>query len=234
MSASSQPPSLWLNSDPSQNQGAEDLGGEIRFVGGALSRPEDGPWGDVNGAFGLIDGSPGGVRIANSKQTDIGCSEEGSLALLFRTPSDFSSSSGPIDQQLQVLFNRGSYASEQPFEIALVQGRPRLSYLQDGQSKTALMGTTPLAQNSWYWLALTWQRQDSMTSVTWRLWGRAEGLDQGSLETGALGLASTPVELAGRANSNNLKDGALSQVIVWNSAVSDEAWSRIESLLEVK
>jgi hypothetical protein len=232
MSAAAQPPTFWLNSDPSNNRGEGDLSGEIRYVGGVLSRLEEGPWGDAEGAFGLSDDSQGAARVNNSKQTDIACSDQGSLALLFRAPTDFSSKSGSIDQQLQVLFSRGTYGSEQPFEIALHQGSLRISHLQDGVSKTTTLGSGKLEQGAWYWLALTWERQDSATSITWRIWNQLDGLQQGSLNTGPLGFANTPLELAGRTSGDSLKDGAFSQVIVWSTPVSDDNWSKLESLLK--
>ncbi len=232
VSAAEQPPTFWLNSEPTNNRGEGDLSGEIRYVGGALSRVEEGPWGDAEGAFGLSDDSQGGVRVINSKQSDVACTDKGALALLFRVPTDFSSSSGPIDQQLQVLFSRGMFGSEQPFEIAIHQGRLRFAVVQNGESKPAYIGSGKLEQGAWYWLALSWEQQGSATTITWRLWNQVEGLQQGSMNSSALGMVSIPLELAGRGTGENLKDGAFSQVIVWSTPVSDDSWSKLESLLK--
>jgi hypothetical protein len=222
-SATSTPPTFWLNGDPSSSLGDIELDHLLRYAGGEWTRLEDGPWGEAEGSFGLPAEAENGVQVANSKQTDIGCSEEGSLAVLFRTPSSFD------QNEPHVVIARGIYGAEHPFELSINRRQLRLAYTEAGTAKLANL--TRSEEGAWCWVGLTWQKVGDSTEMAWRVWTRADGISEGTLTADQSGSPEHSLSLAGRGVRCTLADGVLSQVIIWDKAVDSDGWSKLEGLL---
>jgi hypothetical protein len=222
-SAAGTPPTFWLNGDPSSSLGDIELDHLLRYTGGEWTRLEDGPWDEAGGSFGLPAEAENGVQVANSKQTDIGCSEEGSLAVLFRAPSSFD------QNEPHVLIARGTYGAMHPFELSINRGHLRLAYTEAGNAKLANL--TRSEEGAWCWVGLTWQKVGDSTEIAWRVWTRADGLSQGALNADQAGSPEHSLSLAGRGVRCTVADGVLSQVIVWDKAIDSDGWSKLEALL---
>jgi hypothetical protein len=222
-SAASSPPTFWLNSDPSSNMGDIQFDRLLRYVGGEWARFEDGPWGEAQAGFGLPLDAENGVVVMNSKQTDIACSDEGSVAVLFRAPSGFN------QNEPHLVFARGMYGAASPFELSINKGQLRLAYAEGGAVKTANLAR--VEEGVWAWVALTWQKTGETSEIAWRVWTRTDGLSQGALSADQVGSSEFPLILAGRTVRCTLADGILSQVIVWNTPIGEDGWNKLEALL---
>jgi hypothetical protein len=221
--AAPQPPVFWLDSAPDRNEGTVNSG-PTDYAEGKWERREEGYWADADGAFGLSASAVSGVRARATKLTDVACSENGALAVLFRTPSAFDMG------EPHSILNRGDYAASMPFELSIHKGQLRLSArVNDKQKAPDLM---PVAPGTWYWVALDWRRGDSTgTDVEWRVWSGGQLEKTGSLQTEGLGTTDHLLQLGGRSARATMVDGAFAQVIVWDQPVGEEGWSKLESLL---
>lgn len=217
------PPTFWLNGDPSSNMGDAQFDHLLRYVGGEWARLEDGPWGEAQTGFGLPLDAENGVVVMNSRQTDIACSDEGSLAILFRAPSGFN------QNEPHLIVARGMYGAASPFELSINKGQLRLAYAEGGAVKTANLAR--VEEGVWAWVALTWQKTGEKSDIAWRVWSRTDGLSQGTLSADQVGSSEFPLILAGRTVRCTLADGILSQVIVWNTPIGEDGWNKLEALL---
>lgn len=221
--AAPQPPVFWLDSTPDRNEGTVGTD-PTTYAEGEWKRRVAGYWGDDGGAFGLPVDAESGVRIRDTKLTDVAASASGALAVLFRAPSAFD------DGQPHSIINRGDYAAPAPFELSIHGNQLRLSALVNDRQKALDMA--PVEPDAWCWVALDWEPSgQGATEIRWRIWSHGGLQQSGSLQADRLGTAENLLQLGGRVKHSTLADGVFSQVIVWDVPVGEEGWSKLESLL---
>lgn len=217
------PPVFWLDGAADHNEGAVN-GGPTDYAEGKWGRVEAGFWGEPDGAFGLPAAAASGVRARATKLTDIACSANGALAVLFRAPSSLD------PEEPHSIVNRGDYATTMPFELSIHKGQLRLAARVNDKQKA--LDLQPVEAGQWYWVALDWKQADGGgTEVEWRVWSHAQGLRNDSIRAEGLGNPESLLQLGGRTVRSTLGDGVFSQVIVWDHPVGESGWSKLESLL---
>lgn len=230
-SATDKEPTFWLDGNPETDEGSE-LGGEVRYRHKVWGEPQQGFWGEEQGAFGTGDSRGVGV-VADSEFMATGYSESGALALLFRAPSEFRF--GPeLPPDKHGLFSRGGHNSDSPFEVAIVNGSLRVATLGHNDETQSAHSQVKLAESSWYWFAMSWRTSGDLIEITWRLFEPESGvlIDDGQFETKGLGQSDIGVYLAGTQSAHSATDTLISQVIVWDTPVSEGGWSKLEALLK--
>jgi hypothetical protein len=230
-SAGEKKPVFWLDGTPEISRG-EELSGEVRYIQKVWGEAQPGFWGEKGGAFGSAPDSRGVGVLKDSDSTTIGCSKNGAVAILFRTPSEFRFGRDlPPDKYL--LFSRGNAGPISPFEIAVVNGAIRIATQGEGE-KPNFVCLPKVPESSWCWFAMSWKTQNGSTEVQWRLLAPAKGgsIENGAFTTTGLGQVDSKVLIGGTQSAHSAMDTALSQVIVWDTPVSDGGWSKLEALLQ--
>jgi len=222
-------PIFWLDGSPEISLG-EELSGEVRYEQKVWGEPKPGFWGENDGAFGSAPENAGFATLKNSDSTTIGCSENGAMAILFRTASEFRSGRDlPPDKHL--LFSRS--VSNSHFEVAVVNGALRIATQGEGE-KPNFVYLPKVPKSSWCWFAMSWKTQNGSIKVNWRQLAPAKGgsIGNGAFTTTGLGQSGSKVLIGGTQSAHSATDAALSQVIVWDTPISDKGWSKLEALLQ--
>lgn len=235
-SAGKNAPIFWLDGNHTTNKGSE-LNGEVNYVQGqkVWDQPQTGFWGEQSGAFRIVDTVDAGrpaARLTDSKHTNIGCSENGSLGILFKTASEFTIAADfPPDKHS--LFTRGDIQSPAPFEVAVVNGILRVT-TQGEIDKPLFTNLAKVDPATWYWVAMSWMKKDGVTHVQWQVKDLANNamLQTGGFETQALGEEDSFLQLGLTQSKHSIADTTFSQIIVWDTPLAEEQWAKIEKLLE--
>jgi len=230
-SAGGKKPIFWLDGSPEISLG-EELSGEVRYDQKVWGEPQPGFWGENDGAFGSALDNRGLAALKDSDSTTIGCSENGAMAILFRTASEFRYGRDlPPDKHS--LFSRGNVDSNSQFEVAVVNGALRIATQGDGE-KPNFVYLPKVPESSWCWFAVSWKTQNGSIEVNWRSLAPAKGgqLESGEFNATGLGQTDSKVLTGGAQSAHSATDAAFSQVIVWDTPISDEGWSKLEALLQ--
>jgi hypothetical protein len=228
-SAGEKKPIFWLDGSPEINLG-EELSGEVRYVQKPWGEPQPGFWGENGGAFRSAPDNRGSAALKDSDSTTIGCSENGAMAILFRTASEFRYG-GDLPPDKYWILSRSDSNSQ--FEVAVVNGALRIATQGEGD-KPNFVYLPKVPESSWCWFVMSWKTQNGLTEVNWRSLAPAK---EGQLESGAfnatgLGQTGSKVLIGGTQSAHSATDAAFSQVIVWDTPISDEGWSKLEALLQ--
>lgn len=235
-SAGKTPPIFWLDGNYTPNKGSA-LNGEVTYLNReqVWDQLQTGFWGEENGAFRIVEASDGGrqfARVGDSKTTKIACSESGSLAILFKTASEFRIDTfSPPDKH--ALLTRGDFSTPSPFEIAIVNGMLRVLTL--GESGKPLFTTIAnVNPASWYWVAMSWMKKDGVTHVQWRVKDLSNNapMETGTFQAQGMGDVDSFLHIGLTQSKHSAPDTAFSQIIVWDTPIADEAWGKIETLLK--
>ncbi len=233
--AGSKPPVFWINGVPES--------GREKNVVSCLSGL--GYWGEEKGAISTLKNAASGINITDFDQYGPFPSSEGSLAILFRTPSKdfFKDRDGEAGK---IVRNFGSIAlftsKKGGFEIAMWQSKLRIAggsdpqALSDLNSFGAFSKILPrLVGGTWYWLALSWKESNGEADVQWRLIpdGDEKVLEKGTYRHPSLFFeGKTQLTLAGRSFGDTFEDGFIGQFILWDSYIEEVNWLKMEALLK--
>ena len=228
-SASQNPPVLWL-----QGEGDENLGSEIPGrldVRGAKLLPAAGYWEGQSGFVTDPANSPNSSMLIASTDTPIACSPQGTVVLLFQTPSSFPEATDDKPAKVNLLA-RGTAGVSAPIEISIVNRLLRLLIADEAGKSRPKLGFE-LEPACWYWLAVRWKDDNGAKIVDWRLLAPPDpaALDEGSLIASAVGDASSMVIIGG-SYQKETPPVPFSQIIVWDSFVSDESLNKLTHLLK--
>lgn len=228
-SAAANHPVFWLEGGAEENLGSE-IPGRLN-VRGAKLVPADGYWEGKSGFVTDPATAPSSSLLVNSADTRIACSPEGTVVLLFQTPSDFlSHEAGKPAKAL--LFSRVTRDMSRSFEIAIVDSFLRL-LISDEAGKSRQKPICKLEPSQWHWLAVRWKGEGDSTVMDWQLLAPPDPghIDQGSLITSAVGDASGIITIGG-SYQKETPPVPFSQIIVWDSFISNEALEKLVRLLK--
>jgi hypothetical protein len=228
-SASQNRPVFWL-----QGEGDENLGSEIPGrldLRGAKLVPSDGYWEGKSGFVTDPATAPSSSLLIASSDTPIACSPQGTVVLLFQTPSSFTEPEDGKPAKIN-LFSRGTRGVPTHFEIAMVNGFLRL-VISGEAGKSLQKPICKLEPSQWYWLAVRWKGEGGSTSLDWQLLAPpdTEHIDQGSVVTSPVGDASGSISIGG-SYQKETPPVPFSQIIVWDSFISNEALGNLVGLLK--
>jgi hypothetical protein len=228
-SASQNLPVFWL-----QGEGDENLGSEIPGrldVRGAKLVPAAGYWEGQSGFVTDPANSPNSSMLVASTGTPIACSPQGTVVLLFQTPSSFPKPEEDKPAKIS-LFSRGPTGVPTPLEISIVNRFLRV-LIADEAGKSRPKPGLELQPARWYWLAVRWKDDSGAQVVDWRLLAPPDpaAADEGTLVAGAVGDAASMVIIGG-SYQKETPPVPFSQIIVWDSFVSDESLNKLTRLLK--
>ncbi len=229
VSASKDGPVFWL-----QGKGDENLGSEIPGrldVRGAKLVPAAGYWEGQSGFVTDPVNSPNSSMLVASTGTPIACSPQGTVVLLFQTPSSFPEPEEDKPAKIS-LFSRGPAGVPTPLEVSIVNRLLRV-LIADEAGKSRPKPGLELQPARWYWLAVRWKDDSGAQVVDWRLLAPPDpaAADEGTLVAGAVGDAASMVIIGG-SYQKETPPVPFSQIIVWDSFVSDESLNKLTRLLK--
>ncbi|MCX6962625.1 MAG: hypothetical protein NTZ08_09280 [Verrucomicrobia bacterium] len=228
-SASQNRPVLWLQGEGDENLGSE-IPGRLNLRGAKLV-PGVGYWEGKSGFVTDPATAPSSSLLIASSDTSIASSPQGTVVLLFQTPSSFREPEDDKPAKIN-LFERSTRGVPTHFEIAIVKGFLRL-VIADEADKSLLKPICKLEPSQWYWLAVRWKSEGGSTSLDWQLLAPPdpEHIDQGSLVTSPVGNASGIISIGG-SYQKETPPVPFSQIIVWDSFISNEALEKLVRLLK--
>lgn len=170
-------------------------------LGGAVY---DDYFGNAGNAFG-VDVSTNSAAIAGSTNAFM-TGQEGSISLLFKTPSDIENAS---------IFRQGG------FELFLLGATDTARLTVEGTNYNPLL---TVDTDTWYYFAARWNAdQGPGDELHWYLGRLGGSLGFGSIGLSGTGVgASASIELGGRGVSNKFPS-ALQQVAIWQRELTESA-----------